>query len=277
MKPAERDRKPPRVISLLTDFGLQDGFVGAMKGVILGINPDARIVDLSHDIPPWDIRAAAFVLHAAYRYFPKDAIHVCVVDPGVGSGREILIVHAADWLFMAPDNGLLSLVLAREPVHAVYRVCKPENYLPMVSGTFHGRDIFAPVAARLSLNPALSEFGEPYKDAETGLFPRPAVAQGAVSGEVVYRDHFGNLITNIREENMTEAGIGGNAVLTVADTVITGIHDCYHAAPEGGVLALVSSAGFLEIACNRDSAARRLNAGVGTPVKLVKNDSESQP
>ena len=257
-----------KIITLLTDFGTKDGYAGIMKGVILGINPKVTIVDISHEIPKWDIKAAAFVLQSAYRYFPSGTIHVIVIDPGVGSEREILAVQTKDYLFLAPDNGLLSLVFDREPECTVYRVSRREKYLGDVSQTFHGRDIFAPIAAHLSKKVPLSEIGEPYADAVCGLFPKPKVDSNKIEGEIVYQDGFGNLISNISEHEIAESGISENAVIDIKGKTIHGLRTSYASAPAGELLALISSAGFLEIACNKCSAAEILRASIGTLIAI---------
>jgi len=257
-----------KIITLLTDFGTKDGYAGTMKGVILGINPNVTIVDISHEIPKWGIKAAAFVLQSAYRYFPSGTIHVIVIDPGVGSEREILAVQTKDYLFLAPDNGLLSLVFDREPDCTVYRVSRREKYLGDVSQTFHGRDIFAPIAAHLSKKVPLSEIGEPYSDAVCGLFPKPKVDSNKIEGEIVYQDGFGNLISNISEHEIAESGISENAVIDIKGKTIHGLRTSYASAPAGELLALISSAGFLEIACNKCSAAGILQASIGTLIAI---------
>jgi len=203
------------VITLTTDFGMRDGFAGVMKGVILRINPRAVIVDISHDVPAWDVRAGAFVLSSAYRYFPAGSIHVCVIDPGVGSGREILIARTPEYYFLAPDNGLLSPVLDVEQECSVYRISNPEMLLPEISNTFHGRDIFAPAAAHLSINTPVERIGVPFAGARRELFPEPCVEVGRISGEIIYRDSFGNLITNIRVHHLTGAGIDKDRAVMV--------------------------------------------------------------
>ncbi|KPK96115.1 hypothetical protein AMJ80_01855 [bacterium SM23_31] len=257
-----------KIITLLTDFGTQDGYAGTMKGVILGINPHVTIIDISHEIPKWDIKAAAFVLHSAYRYFPSGTIHVIVVDPGVGSEREILAVQTKDYLFLAPDNELLSLIFEHERDCMVYRMTHREKYLADLSQTFHGRDIFAPVAAYLSKNVPLSEIGEPYQDAVCGLIPKPKMDLNKVAGEIVYQDGFGNLISNISKYDLAESGISENAVISIKGKTIHGLRTSYSSLSAGELLALISSAGFLEIACNKCSAADILQAGAGTKVVI---------
>ena len=254
------------IITLLTDFGTQDGFAGTMKGVILGINPDVTIIDVSHEIPKWNVKAAAFVLHSAYSYFPHGTIHVIVVDPGVGSEREILAVQTKDYRFLAPDNGVLSLVMDKETDCQVYRVRSREKFLRKISATFHGRDIFAPVAAHLSKNVPLSEVGEHYANAKRGLIPKPNVRNDRIEGEIVYQDNFGNLISNISAQDLENAALGKDAVIAIRGKTIRALGQTYASVSEGRLLALISSAGFLEIACNKGSAAGALHAGAGEKI-----------
>ncbi len=234
------------VITLLTDFGLKDGLVGAMKGVILGINPNARIVDVSHDIPAWNIKAAAFVLCSSYKYFPKGTIHICVVDPEVGSDRKILLAVTPGYYFLAPDNGLLTPIL-KESNADVFSVSNPKYYLHDVSNTFHGRDIFAPVAAHLSLRTPVKEIGLPFSNARTDLFPKPEIGKNRIKGRIYYIDNFGNLITNIHTDDLSSASIDFRAVLNIGDISVKGIHKSYSAVAEGEPVMIISSAGFLEI------------------------------
>lgn len=261
-----------QVITLLTDFSIADGFVGTMKGVILGINPDAVVVDIAHDLPSWDIKAAAFVLHAAYRYFPSGTIHTCVIDPGVGSDRAALIVTTQDHLFVAPDNGVLTLVFEHEPFVGVYRITNLERCLPVISNTFHGRDIFAPIAAHLSNGVPVSEIGIPYTKGERFSIPKPRIENGYISGEIVYQDHFGNLVSNIHQRDLNRARIGRKAKLVIKDTIISGMRTSYSGVPEGELLMLVSSAGYLEVACHRRSAAEILDAAEETPVEITTRE-----
>jgi len=269
MNKPENETSQQGVIALLTDFGLSDGYVGTMKGIILGINPAVRIVDISHDIPQWNVKAAAFVLCASYKYFPAGTIHVCVVDPGVGSQREIILVKTERYMFLAPDNGLLSLVFEQEKESIFYLVKNSGYILPDVSHTFHGRDIFAPLAAHLSMNVPITDVAEPFDQPVAGLFPKPVVKNKIISGEIIYMDAFGNLISNISGQTLKNSGDVRQAVIAINKRIITGIHFSYTAVPEGELAALVSSAGYLEIGCNQCSAADVLSAGVGTPVEIT--------
>ncbi len=253
----------PGLITLLTDFGLSDAYAGIMRGVILGINPGATIVDLTHEVPPQDIPYAAYQLAAAYRYFPRDTVHLVVVDPGVGGQRAGLAARAADQLFVAPDNGVLSYVLAEE-VAEIVRLSEPRYWLPNPSRTFHGRDIFAPVAAHLTLGLALGALGEPY--AEPVHIPIPRATQrpdGVWVAQVIHTDRFGNLITDLRPEpewlaQLDGAEVGGRFIDAVVQT--------YADVPSGAPAILVGSAGYLEIAVRDGDARAELRADLGTEV-----------
>jgi len=260
--PQPRSASP--VITLTTDFGLSDGYVGAMHGVILGLCPEARIVDISHDIAPQDVRQAAFVLESAYRYFPAGAIHVAVVDPGVGSARRLVAVQTAAAFFVAPDNGLLTPILEAEPILAQVQLTRPAYWLPQVSHTFHGRDILAPVAAHLARGVALADLGEAVTDLARLPLPRPSLQpDGAIAGQVLHTDRFGNLITNVPGELLA-----GPVAVEIAGRRIRGLSPSYAAAEPGQLVALISSRGRLEIAVREGSAARELGAGPGEPVRI---------
>jgi S-adenosylmethionine hydrolase len=196
-----------QIITLTTDFGTHDWFVGTMKGVILGIAPRAAIVDLTHEIPAGDIRAGAFALAAGFRFFPKGTVHVAVVDPGVGGARKAIAVQTSNYLFVGPDNGVLSLALAREKIKSVHSLGNANYFLRPISHTFHGRDIFAPVAAHLSRGTPMHKFGPARKDFIRLPWPQPRVRRGCIEGEVVFIDRFGNAITNIENASLN-AGRG---------------------------------------------------------------------
>jgi S-adenosyl-L-methionine hydrolase (adenosine-forming) len=254
------------IITLTTDFGTGDGFVGVMKGVILTIAPTAHLVDLSHDVAPQDVRQAAYLLARARPYFPAGTVHLAVVDPGVGSARRLLLVVASRACFVGPDNGLFTPALD-EPGSQAFVLDQPAFWLPQVSQTFHGRDIFAPVAAHLAAGVTPAALGSLVSDPVRLVLPIPVrLPGGAVRGEVVYVDHFGNLITNIPaawlEERTWRCEIAGQT--------LPGISHSYAAAAPGALLALVSSGGTLEIAMRDGNAAGRLPAGVGATVILTE-------
>ena len=257
---------PDAIITLTTDFGEDSPYVAAMKGVILGINSCARLLDLSHQIPPQDVRYAAFFLHSAIPYFPPEALHVVVVDPGVGTERALLYVEVNSHRLLAPDNGCWSM-LARSTSPRVVRLADQHYWRPNVSATFHGRDILAPVAGHLSrgLDPSL--LGPRVTDWKEIDLPEPVREQNGLRGEVLFVDHFGNLITNIPGETLTAKG---HPVRVKVDEVdVSRWVRSYAEAEAGAVIALVSSAGLLEIAINQENAARELGAGVGTSVHIL--------
>ncbi len=185
------------VVAFLTDFGLEDGFAGVMKGVVLSINPEAKIVDLTHGVKPFDILGGAMILKAHYRYFPKKTVFVAVVDPGVGTERKPVAVQTENFLFVAPMNGLLDLVLKEEKPLKVVELSNPRYRLKAVNNTFHGRDIFSPAAAYLSKGLPITELGKPIEYRYLLEFPEPQIHPDRVEGEIIYFDRFGNAVTNI--------------------------------------------------------------------------------
>ena len=251
-----KTRRVP-VITLLTDFGTADYFVGAVKGAILSVNPAAVIADITHEIPPQDIEAAAFTLLAASTTFPPETIHVAVVDPGVGSTRRPIIVKAGRSLFVGPDNGLFTYIYDREPSHKTFHVTAEKYFRPSPSTTFHGRDIFAPVAAALSKGVKPKAFGPLIAD-EVRLV-------NSQTPRIIHIDRFGNCVTNITRKIFDEAG---QPTLVVKRKVIDTFVDFYGAAPPETLVAIWGSAGFLEISVNGKSAANILGAKRGDTVIL---------
>jgi len=259
-----------RIITLTTDFGLSDGFVGVMKGVILGINPQATIVDITHDIAPQNVEQGAFLFANAVKYFPASAIHVVVVDPGVGSARRPIALQAGETFFVAPDNGILSLAVSY-PLSVIrcVHLNKPEYWLPRVSNTFHGRDIFAPVAAHLSLGVPLEAMGEPIADWVRLSWCTTASwrAGDEIVGRVIHIDRFGNIITNIGEEML--AGMDrARMVVKVGGRTLRGIKPTYSAAAPGEAIALISSSWQVEVAVREGNAAQTLGVRFGDKVIL---------
>lgn len=258
--------KPAPLLTLLTDFGTRDAYVAAMKGVILGIAPQARIVDITHDVAPQDVAEAAFTLAACWRCFPEGTVHVVVVDPGVGSARRAIAVAAGGHLFAAPDNGVLSMALAGAADIEVVALENPRLFRQEISSTFHGRDIFAPAAAHLAsgfpleqAGPALAEIVR-LPDSE----PRSA-GLDAWEGAVIAVDRFGNLITNVPASLLA----GRQARVSLCGEEILEVVQYYAQAPAGALVALIGSSGFLEVAVNQGSAAGRLGAGRGTAVRVT--------
>lgn len=277
------------LVTLTTDFGTADGYVGTMKGVILSIVPDVRLVDISHEIAPQDVRQAAYVLYTAYPFFPPHTVHLIVVDPGVGSARRAIALRTPRGCFVGPDNGVFSYVMACEQVEALVELTAPRYRLPQVSYTFHGRDIFAAAAAHLAAGVPITILGLPVHDPVTFPPPRLQVTAGSVTGEVLHADHFGNVITSIgllmwsgdelslapAFQQAGDAGDkkqmrfkAGEATVMVAGQEIAGVDRTYAEVEPGEVLALVGSEGHLEIAVREGNAVERLGLRPGDTVTL---------
>lgn len=261
---------PRSIITLTTDFGSTDGYVAQMKGVILGINPEAVLVDVTHSIPPQDILAGARQLDEVVDAFPPGTIHVGVVDPGVGTARSLIGVEAGGMRFVAPNNGMLSLVLQRWARSRAHRLSVPRFRRANISQTFHGRDILAPAAAHWSLGIDLAEFGPCLQPGEIVDIPlrKSRQAENAVHGEVVSIDHFGNLTTNISVNELPAADNNSLEIL-IGSKKLPGLHSTYASVPPGEPLALIGSSGKLEIAVNGGSAASVLSSAIGAAVTVV--------
>jgi S-adenosyl-L-methionine hydrolase (adenosine-forming) len=259
------------IVTLLTDFGTRDYFVGALKGALLSVNPEARIVDITHEVAPHDIEEAAFTLVAACETFPAGTVHVAVVDPGVGSARRAVAVEGAGQLFVGPDNGVFGHVYERLKSFRVFHVVEEQFFRAKVSTTFHGRDVFAPVAGALSLGTRPDELGPEVTDFARLPFAAASRRDGAtLLGSVIHVDRFGNCVTNITPQDLGDATHARGACLYVAGREIRGFRRFF--ADEGGApgepFAVWGSAGLLEIAVFRDSAARVLGVGRGQPVEV---------
>jgi S-adenosyl-L-methionine hydrolase (adenosine-forming) len=261
------------LITLLTDFGTADYFVGAMKGVILTINPQARIVDITHEIPPQDILSGAFTLSGVYQNFPEGTIHVAVVDPGVGSTRRAILVASNNQFFVGPDNGLFSFIYERETGARVFHVTNEDYFRQPFSATFHGRDVFAPIAAALSLGVAPEILGVEIKDYVRLAEIKPGLAgDGTIEAAIIHIDHFGNCITNLTRNDISEEVIERGVTLRVNGQEIKSFRRFF--AEEAGnsgdaLFAIWGSAGFLEIAAFRASAAKMLSVGTGQKIKVL--------
>jgi len=262
------------VISLLTDFGTDDEYVGLVKAVIYGIAPGADIVDLCHRIEPQDVAGAAFMISSAWRFFPEHSVHLVVVDPGVGTDRAIIAARSAGHTFVAPDNGVLTRILDSDPKVRIVRVENRAFYRAEVSRTFHGRDIFAPVGAHLLRGVPLDRLGPA---AASGSLRRIEVAaqridkNGEIVGTVVWVDRFGNLITDIEvDEGSDTRGQehGQTLQVRIGGRTLTGICRSYGDAEPGSALVVVGSRGTLEIAVNRGSASEKIGCGRGDPVRV---------
>ena len=259
------------VIALLTDFGTRDHYAGTMKGVAFGICPDTTFVDITHDIRPHDVRAGALELAAAYRYFPAGTIFLVVIDPEVGSARRAIAAEAGKYRFIAPDNGVLTLVFQETPPHRVVELTERRYARPTVSRTFEGRDLLAPAAAWLATGIDLSELGHERTSWHTLAVPRPALRDGQMVGEVLRVDRFGNLVTNVDRVTF-EQFTGGGAVTIVAGTqAVTEVVATYADAAPGAVCALFGSSDHLELAVNGASAAERLELVHGARVTISRN------
>jgi len=264
----------PPIITLLTDFGVESTYPAQMKGVILERLPDAVLVDLTHGVRPHDVRTGAFMLASSVSAFPKGTVHLAVVDPGVGGRRRVLAAEADGHLYVAPDNGLLTLVGqgrrlfgAERPTGRVVAVEDQTHFRRTVSSTFHGRDVFAPLAAALAGGAALETLGPAIDDFERFDLPLPEREGPIICGEVLYVDPFGNLVTNVAGAML--AGVDPSAVEVLAcGAVIRGLCRAYCDVPPGILLAYIGSAGLLEIAVNQQSAAVRLGADIGTRVTV---------
>ena len=253
-------------ISLLSDFGMKDAYVAEMKAVILSINPQARIIDITHLINKFSIRMGAYVLASAAPYFPPNTVHVAVVDPGVGTKRRPIIVETKRSLYVGPDNGLLMLAAHNEEIIHVYPISNPEYMLSTVSMTFHGRDIFAPAAAHLAAGVVPSKFGTVIPDYIFPNFAKPHTINGELVGEVLHIDDFGNIISNISTEDLEKAGLHKVSSLNVSVGAKTlNLHFCsaYGEVPVDVPLVLISSGNFLEVAVNQGSASAVFKAKIG--------------
>jgi len=257
------------IITLTTDFGSNDHLVGAMKGVILKVNPDAEIIDISHKVIPYDILDGALTIAQAYRYFPLRTVHIVVVDPGVGTQRRPLLVSGDQHYFVAPDNGVLSAVYEREERLTVRHITAEHYFLSPMSNTFHGRDIFAPCAAWMTKNGQSASFGDAITDYVKFSLPKPKTADGVVKGVVLKVDNFGNAITNLAAEDVPQL-LSANTkfTLTVGGKPVTRFAQSYSQGEPGEAFAIIGSSGFLEVSMNRASAAKTLGVQRGAEVSV---------
>jgi len=253
------------IITLTTDFGTKDGYVGAVKGVIKRINLQAEVMDITHQLESFDVLAAAFSLRSSSAYFPQGTVHLAVVDPGVGSERQPLLVRTESFVFVGPDNGIFSFVYDSQKITDIIHLSNREYFLADVSSTFHARDIFAPVAAYVTLGVDINEFGTPATECLRLLIPEPKVTGNTLTGEVIHIDGFGNLITNIGADLLHGKSV---ASVTIGRKRIGRISRSYFDISTGQAGALIDSSGFLEIAMNQGNAQRDLGAKIGTGVKV---------
>ncbi len=263
-------RKP--IITLITDFDTVDHFVGTIKGVIYGINPEVEIVDISHKVASYDIFDGAFTLAQSYRFFPPDTIHMVVVDPGVGTSRRPLLARSMNYKFVAPDNGVLSLIYEREENMEVRHITSDHYFLNPVSATFQGRDVFAPVAAWLSKWVEVDKFGDPITDFTKFTSPRPKkVGDNLIKGVVLKIDKFGNVITNLLPEDLPQlfAENPPSFKIIINQQEITKLNLAYSMGKPSELFAIVGSNGYLEVCTNRGSAAKILNVNRGVEVGVM--------
>lgn len=257
------------IITLLTDFGESDPYTGAIKGVILSVCPKARIVDLSHNIQKHNIHEGAFYLLAVAKYFPKNTIHLAIVDPGVGSSRKPLIIQSQNYFFIGPDNGVLSLAALDDNVQKIIEISNDSYFLKPVSNTFHGRDIFAPVAAHLAINRSIEKFGSIIQEWVQIEIPKVKVDGNKIYGEIIHIDRFGNLITNISQEIFQKIHkLEKNFIQIHINEFDSNIKLCnsYDQVGLGEFLGIIGSSNLLEIARNQDSAANAMNVQVNDKI-----------
>jgi hypothetical protein len=256
-----------RVITLTTDFGTRDYYVGTMKGVIFRIAPLVHVVDLTHEIEKHDIAEAAIVVRSSRSFFPPGTVHVAVVDPGVGGSRRPVLVRSADQFYVGPDNGIFSFVL--DANSEAWEIASPEYRLDVVSDTFHGRDIFAPAAAHLVAGVSPDDFGPRVDDLARITTRPPSVFPDRIQGEVIHVDSFGNLITNVSRDLLDGVVGEGTVTIEVSGRIIDGVSRTYSEAPRASLMAVFGSTDLLELAVRDGSAHRKLGVGRGDPVRLT--------
>ena len=253
-----------KCIALLSDFGTHDPFVAMMKGVLLSKAPGLSVIDITHQIPPQDIKTAALYLMAAIPYMPKHTLFLAVVDPTVGTGRGIIWARTENYQFIAPDNGLISWVEQKEKIKEARFISNSSLFLDSISSTFHGRDIMAPVAAAIAKGLSEKKIGPVFGEYRRLPFPLPVKAGNRVTGQVIAVDHFGNAITNIRRDYLS-----ARTVFNIADRMLKGLKLTYASVPEGEAMALMGSFGFLEFSVRNGSFARTFEVKPGSPVEAI--------
>ena len=266
-----------RIITLTTDFGLRDGFVGVMRGVILRIFPAAQIVDITHEIAPQDIAQGAFLLANSTPYFPENAVHLAVVDPGVGSERRPIAIRVGKTFFVGPDNGLLSLAVAEcerrlgKRARAIH-LDRTRYWLPRVSNTFHGRDIFSPSAAHLAKGVPFARLGTPVREWVSLATSAVEQRDGQLVGRVIYIDRYGNIVTDISDKHIGALGLDKSPIIEIGGTTIRGLVNTYSDVARGEIAALIGSPWKLEIAQREGNAARTLRVKIGDAVTVRRTD-----
>jgi S-adenosylmethionine hydrolase len=267
--------RPNGIITLTTDFGLTDSYVGSMKGVIMGIAPGARLVDITHAIGPQDTHQAAYILKTFYHYFPPGTIHLVIVDPGVGSQRRAIAFQSPTAIFIAPDNGILTEAWNDARARwgpegcQIVELTERRYWRDSVSNTFHGRDIFAPVAAHLAAGVPLAALGPRLPAINEVSFEQPARGRnGELVGRIIHVDHFGNCITNVTPRDLERAGKSEQLTITIIDQHIAGLCQTYADGPVGALIALIGSSDHLELAVRNGNAAQTLGVGIGDIVRI---------
>lgn len=256
------------IITLTSDFGLQDHYVGVMKAVILGISPGSRLIDVSHEIPPQDIMAGAWVVRNSAMLFPPDTVHLVVVDPGVGTDRRPVALKIEDQFFVGPDNGIFSLI-ADEYSYEAVQLTNKKYWRKEISNTFHGRDIFSPVAAHLAAGAPFSDLGEPLKELVRYRWAVPISDKDGIQGWVVHIDRYGNLISNISKDLILEAGDPSQLKVYVGNTILEGLVSTFAAVTDGEPAAYIGSSGMLEIGINKGNAREMLGVEKGAQLSLI--------
>jgi S-adenosylmethionine hydrolase len=257
------------IITLLTDFGLKDAYVASMKGVILKINSECTLVDITHQVNPHDIQEGAFTLANAYSTYPKGTIHLAVVDPGVGGPRKPILFVTNNYFFVGPDNGLFAIALRDEVVIKAVLLKNQKFFLSNVSSTFHGRDIFAPVAAHLSLGLKPERLGPAVRSWSAISLPKPIRKQGKLVGEVIHIDSFGNLVSNIDAEELRRFSKGRPFLIRIGKRTLMGMKEGYWEGKREQPMALFGSGGFLEISIREGNAQKLLKVRRGNPIQII--------
>ncbi|MTI88553.1 MAG: SAM-dependent chlorinase/fluorinase [Balneolaceae bacterium] len=257
-----------QIITLTTDFGLQDYYVSAMKAVMLGLAPEARLIDVSHDIPPQDIMAGAWVIRNSALLFPEGTVHLVVVDPGVGTSRNPIALKIEDQFFVGPDNGIFSLFYDEFEVEA-YKLNKKEFWREHPSNTFHGRDVFAPVAAHLGNGTPIGQLGDPVDDLVTYHWAVPLADKDGLQGWIVHIDRFGNLVTNIPDDLVKDTIDSGEVKIYVGNTMLAKFVNTFGEVEEGEPAAYIGSSGMLEIGINKGNASKMLSVDKGAQISIV--------
>lgn len=257
-----------KAIALITDFGLEDNYVGVMKGVMLGINSKVRFIDISHSISSYNVKEAAFLLAGSFSYFPKNTVFLVVVDPGVGSARKPIAIKTKNYYFVGPDNGVLSVAAGADGIEKVAILRNKRYFLPASSFTFHGRNIFSPVAAYLSKNITFSSLGENLKKIEKIEISKPNIKEGILEGEIIYVDKFGNLVTNIKKGQLKKI-LGKNFIGILKNKKIKRIVSCYEKGNPNEPFLIDGGFGYLEISLKNKSARKYFGIKDNVPSKVI--------